>query len=427
MFKAIRLRLTAWYVAVLGLILMTTSAGLYISIRGDILKGTDNEVRQAAEFGAASYVPYLLGEIREHGALHEDEPLAATLLWTHVELISGQFVNSQGVPPDITFFPDKASIDHVKRTGEPLFTTLTTAIGTRRETIRIYTLPVYSGRRMIAVVQSAKPITPELQLLRHVAAMLATATALGLMLAGGGGLFLADRALIPIRQAFRRQREFVADASHELRTPLAIVRASAELLDKELAGSPTQTRELVDNLISETDRMNRLVGDLLTLARADSGEADIDKQPFDLVPAAEAVVRKIGLLAKEKNIAVESHLPPSVPLRADAARIEQLLFILLDNAVKYTPDGGRVRLEAAVKKDRLELKVSDTGIGIPPEEQEHIFERFYRVNKARSRAAGGTGLGLSIARWIIAAHGGSTQVASAPGKGTTFTVTIPLE
>ncbi len=247
-----------------------------------------------------------------------------------------------------------------------------------------------------------------------------------------GGLFLADRALVPIRMAFRRQREFVADASHELRTPLAILRASTEVLDRELqeaapavAASP-DIREVVDNLLSETDRMSHLVGDLLTLARADSGDLQLEIRPMDLAEVAEGVARKVGLLARNKGIELATSLPQSLPMEGDAARLEQMLLILLDNAVKYTDAGGRVDLTVETRGTRAELRVSDTGIGIPARDLPRIFERFYRVDKARTRAEGGTGLGLAIARWIIDAHRGSVHVESEPGRGTIFTILLPL-
>ncbi len=425
MFRQIRLRLTAWYVAVLALILLATGAGLYVAIYEELFNLTDSEVRQAAEFAASNYIPYLYGEFSEHGkAEDDDEPLALTILWTYIETPAAGSINSN---PNLTFFPDRASLDKARRLGRPIHTTLKRTVGGRRETVRLYTLPVYtSGGRYLGVVQAGKPITPLLEMFRQLFLTILLAMGMGLILATGGGLFLADRALVPIRQAFRRQREFVADASHELRTPMAIIRASAELLDRELAGAPGDTRELVGNVLSESDRMGRLVEDLLTLARADSGEMDLERKSFDLAQVAEGVARKVGLLAREKGVALDTHLPPALPVTGDATRLEQLLLILLDNAVKYTPAGGRVTLTANPHRDRVELAVSDTGIGIPPEDRERIFDRFYRVDKARSRAAGGTGLGLAIARWIVDAHGGAIRVDSTPGQGSTFTVSLPV-
>jgi signal transduction histidine kinase len=173
------------------------------------------------------------------------------------------------------------------------------------------------------------------------------------------------------------------------------------------------------------------MNDLLTLARADSEHASLQlvKETFDFRPHAERTLHLLGELASKKNIRMDFHSPESVIITADADKLTQLLYILLDNAIKYTPDGGEVTLSLAVepfKQQRmLTISVKDTGIGIPPESLDRIFDRFYRVDKARSRQQGGHGLGLSIAKWIVDAHGGNIHVQSEVGKGSEFIVKIP--
>lgn len=360
------------------------------------------------------------------GAEGERERLTLSIVWTYVETPDGWFNST--APAWLTAFPHRPDLKRALDTQDAFFSTITA----QGEVIRLYTLPVRQKDRVVALVQTGKPISAILGNLRQLLVILVLAGAGGLTLAAVGGLFLAGRALVPIRLAFRRQREFVADASHELRTPLAILRASAEVLDRELqaaapaAAAAPEVREVLDDLLSETDRMGRLVGDLLTLARADSGDLELDLRPLDLAEVAEGVARKVGHLARRKGVELETALPAALRMEGDAARLEQLLVILLDNAVKYTDAGGRVTLAVEPRGNRAEVRVSDTGIGIPAADLPRIFERFYRVDKARTRAEGGTGLGLSIARWIIDAHRGTVQVASEPGRGTTFTISLPL-
>jgi signal transduction histidine kinase len=182
----------------------------------------------------------------------------------------------------------------------------------------------------------------------------------------------------------------------------------------------------------ETKRMAGMVQHLLTLARMDSGALEIYRESFDLVPVLCATVRKGKNIAINKGIVIHTEIPVSSQLiYADKERITQLLHILLDNAVKYTPNGGEVSVGMSVihhkGKKLLEIIVKDTGIGIPEKELPYIFERFYRVDKARSREAGGTGLGLSIARWIVEAHRGTIQVQSQPGQGSRFIVHLPID
>jgi signal transduction histidine kinase len=244
--------------------------------------------------------------------------------------------------------------------------------------------------------------------------------------------FMSKRALIPIQEAYHRQRQFVADASHELRTPLSVIFSSVEALEMEEELTKNEfTQKLLNRLREEIKRMTKLMNDLLTLARADSEHASLQlaKETFDFRPYAERTLHLLEELASKKNIRMDFHSPESVIITADADKLTQLLYILLDNAIKYTPDGGQVTLSLRVepfKQQRmLTISVKDTGIGIPPESLDRIFDRFYRVDKARSRQQGGHGLGLSIAKWIVDAHGGNIHVQSEVGKGSEFIVKIP--
>ncbi len=291
-------------------------------------------------------------------------------------------------------------------------------------------MKIYDGDEAIGTVFVGENISAYYQRIKMLLIMMVVISLLFLVIAAFAGHFLAGRAMIPIKQAFSRQREFVADASHELRTPLSILLTSVDVVqtDDDQKLSPLSAQVLSD-MKDEIRRMTKLVTDLLTLARADAGAANIIKAKFDLAAVAEQVLRSVQPLAAAKGIELTITGAAELTVLADRERIKQLLLILVDNAVKYTPDGGRVGVSltapAAARTDVV-IAVKDTGAGIPADQRAHIFERFYRIDKARSRAEGGTGLGLAIAKWIVDAHGGSIKVASTPESGSSFIVTLPV-
>jgi signal transduction histidine kinase len=188
---------------------------------------------------------------------------------------------------------------------------------------------------------------------------------------------------------------------------------------------PEGDSELVGEIIYETDHLNRLVGDLLTLARADAGSLELNARPVDFRALVSDVHDDLSRIAEANGITSEVSLNGPVTVQGDEGRLRQLLLILLDNALKYTDPGGRVDIALARDDNRARLVVSDTGIGIPAEDLPHIFERFYRVDRAREHESGGTGLGLSIAQWIVQAHHGNIKVDSDVGRGTRFQIDIP--
>jgi signal transduction histidine kinase len=186
-------------------------------------------------------------------------------------------------------------------------------------------------------------------------------------------------------------------------------------------------RKMLLNMRQEVKRMTNLVGDLLTLARSDSNTIETKMETFDFRPLAGKALESVSPLAASKQIALEMYAPDTLTATGDSQRLSQLLYILLDNAIKYTANGGEVRLTLSKEESQLCLQVQDTGIGIKPDDQAHIFERFYRADKSRSRQMGGHGLGLSIAKWIVETHGGTIQLTSEVGKGSTFTIRIPIQ
>jgi heavy metal sensor kinase len=229
-----------------------------------------------------------------------------------------------------------------------------------------------------------------------------------------------------IETAFLRITQFTADASHELRTPISLVRTEAELALRRSRGEP-EYREALRHILLEAERTTSLIEQLLSLARADSGRETLNLQPVDLPETLRGVVEGWRQVATVRNLQFTASIEEGeLSLRGDQAALRRVVDILLDNAFKYTPSPGTVDLSLEQKGENAVITVHDTGVGIAEEEQNKIFERFYRVDKARSRALGGAGLGLAIATWIVAQHRGSITVESSMGKGSTFRIELPL-
>lgn len=223
-----------------------------------------------------------------------------------------------------------------------------------------------------------------------------------------------------LESAFERITHFTADASHELRTPLAVMRTTAEVALRN--PDPEEHREALEHILAELGHTANLVDNLLLIANADSGAEKLGKAPVDIAESVREVAAEAAVLARAKDIALETRLPPDAFwVEGDRQALRRLFLILLDNAVKYTPAGGRVEVRVSARGGNAAVSVADSGIGIAPEHLPRIFDRFYRVDRARSRREGGAGLGLAIGRWIAEAHGGSLTVASEAGRGSCFT------
>jgi heavy metal sensor kinase len=230
-----------------------------------------------------------------------------------------------------------------------------------------------------------------------------------------------------LQAAFERQRQFTSDASHELRTPLAVMRGEIELSLRRERTAPDYQRTLTSNL-EEIIRLSRLVEDLLMLARADAGKVELQREPLELRQLCAAMTEYIAPLAEQRNQTLRYEAPAAdITINADTQRIKQLLLNLLDNAIKYTGEGGAITLSLKAENNEAILTVTDTGRGIPTEDMPHVFERFFRRSaKTADRTASGSGLGLSIVKWIVDAHDGQIEAHSKLGEGTTFEVRLPL-
>ena len=243
----------------------------------------------------------------------------------------------------------------------------------------------------------------------------------------GIGYYLAGRSIKPIREMFKRQREFVADASHELRTQLTVMGIAAEGMEGDTDSSFSEfTADILKTMRTEIKRMNNLVAALLSLARNDAGAGDFKLEQVNFNALFEQTLSTLNMLAEQKGLKLELLLPQErLIIWGDRLRLEQLLTILVDNAIKYSAS-GTVTVSAQRQNRQLVIKVEDEGIGIDSEDIERIFERFYRVDKARTRAEGGFGLGLPIAKLIVEQHQGTIEVESKKTGGSCFIVKLPL-
>jgi len=322
-----------------------------------------------------------------------------------------------------------------------------------------------SGREY--VIESGGPMQPIDAVLAHLLFLLLMGMPVVVLVAVGGGLFLVSRALAPVVQiarsaeqitlhnlserlpltntgdelehlslalnrmivrlseALEQNRRFLADASHELRTPLAALRGEMESVVEQTRALP-ELSDRAGSVLEEVDRLSKIVDALFAISRLDAGEAQQAWERFDLASLTASTTEQMSLLAEDKGVSVACNVEGNVCVEGDRARIKQVVVNLLDNAIKYTPYYGSVNLNVHAREGKAVIEVADTGIGIPPEALPHIFERFFRVDNARSRGAGGAGLGLAIVKSICTAHGGRVEVESTEGRGSRFTVELPL-
>ncbi|SEJ69857.1 His Kinase A (phospho-acceptor) domain-containing protein [Propionispira arboris] len=275
---------------------------------------------------------------------------------------------------------------------------------------------VYVGKDVASVYNGLRKATLILGLL----------SLLAFIVANFAGHIMAGKAIIPLKEAYERQRQFAADASHELRTPLSVVMASVDVLGNDASIASPFLQQVIVDMRDEVKKMTKLVSDLLLVARSENQTFKLVTEKFDLIEAIHEIVRKMQPLADEKHINLFFVKQESVIIRADIQRIKQLLIILIDNALKYTPGNGvvTVKVDGEFEKNKIRIMVRDTGIGISLTDQHKVFDRFYRVDRARSRDSGGNGLGLAIARDIVNLHDGELYIESKIGEGAAFIVEL---
>ncbi len=241
-----------------------------------------------------------------------------------------------------------------------------------------------------------------------------------------GSMLISNLAIRPIQKTWQQQLDFTADASHELRTPLAVIQSNLEIvMESDDTATIAEQRKWLENIEWESHRMNELVDALLTLSRADTGSNPPIREELPLSCLANQKIDGFFALAKSKSIQIQVEISEELVLFADRSKIEQLLTIFIDNALKYMGRPGTILLKATPTNKGVKIEIRDDGIGIAPDDLSHVFERFYRADKSRSSHIMGSGLGLSIAQMIVSEHGGTIGVESTLGIGTSFTIFLP--
>jgi heavy metal sensor kinase len=462
--RSVRIRLTLWYTSLLGVTFVILGLIAYVLVSYTLHKQADSALRSVAtalaESHAAETSRYFPPEVDEiFRRFFGSPPLGPYFEWLIPEKDLGKEQGEPNAPP----FTRQARLN-----AERGLATFETFKGIEPYAVRVLTWPVVSSGRVVAVVRVGMSEAALDRTMSSFLLIMAALFPLALALAGGGGWFLAHRALRPVdrmtqaaRQigasqlharieltgandeldrlaetlnemltrleaAFTEMRQFTADASHELQTPLTILRGEMEIALRA-ERSPEEYVRVMKSALEEIERISLLVEGLLLLARSDAGVLKMDLKPLDPMALVEDVLGRLGPLARARSVALSLGSMEPMEMRGDLVHLRRLLFNLVDNAIKYTPEGGTVRVSVERRGEWAMLAVEDTGIGVAHEEQHKVFQRFYRSAEARSGAEGGSGLGLAIVKSIAEAHGGRAEVESAPGRGSTFRVYLPLE
>ncbi|HZQ06653.1 MAG TPA: HAMP domain-containing sensor histidine kinase [Anaerolineae bacterium] len=466
---SIRTRLTLWYVGLLALLLIVFGAVLYATVYFTSYQEVDRSLQQRATDIQASLTTVLSIQedpwavLRRGGLVLPTADVFATGdIYVQLSTIDGTILSrSENLGNQRLVIPQD-QLDRVKN-GQAVPSDFTV----NRTRLRAYVAPIVTRTgQVVGFIELAQSLRQVDTTLRDLATLIIIIIATGLATAAVGGWFIAGNILEPIDRVtrtaqkitrardlgrrievptkidevgrlaltfnemlsriedlFRAQQRFVADVSHELRSPLTAVRGNLDLLKRGAVDDPEERAQVIDAIDSETARMSRLVSDLLLLARQDSG-VPMARHPIELDTLLLEVYRQAQVIAKGVKVTLGEE--DQAIIVGDRDRLKQVLLNLVDNAIKYTPQGGEVTLSLVKDEEWVKIAVQDTGIGIAAENIPNLFDRFYRVDKARSRDAGGTGLGLAIAKSVVDAHNGKITVESQLGKGSTFTVWLPL-
>jgi signal transduction histidine kinase len=439
--RRVRISLALWSGGITLVVLIVLGAILYVAVeRSLVASGTAQLVTQANQLTGGRRNPP--GDPPE-GGLSFGGPNSGTLTM----VLDDQGRPVRPVPPG---FPVTESFEAAKATGDRDIrsATITTTVvsvgfadggntvvapGDVEETqvvtpVRVLTDPVrFRGQSFYLQIVGNR--TTEVRTLSILVVVLVVGGLVALIAASGVGAAYARRALVPIRrslidqrEALRRQREFAADASHELRTPLTVIRASVDDLDRHASEPVASVGSALTDIREEVDHLTAMVDDLLLLARSDSGAVALERVPVDLGDIASTAAAALSRPATERGVEVLVD-PAPAELSGDPARLRQLVTILLDNAIRHSPSGGRVLVQVRTDGPDATLIVEDEGQGIRSEDLPRVFDRFYR---AAGAPGGGTGLGLAIAAWIAERHDGRIEATNRPERGARFTVRLPM-
>ncbi len=475
----VRAQLTLWYTAIFALLLLLAGVLLYLHLRDSLAASLDSALQlraqQLASYISVQHNQIVLNDVvadlpgfgpdNDGDGPQQDSTRADVNFDALVRLLDLHGHVLHATPAFEKLPVPQASVTQ-PLLGTPWQGTITSANG---QPVRLYSRTLSDDGHVFALLQVGESLDLMQQTLAQVTTELLVAALCVLLLGALGSYWLAGRAFAPIRRlievartikegdlhqrvpvpqtadevqalaltfnemltsleaTLNRQRRFVSDASHELRTPVAVIRSKTDLALQQ-PGDEREYLAVLREINCESERLGRLIGDLLVLARGDEGKTRFEFEPVALHQIAEAVAANAEPLALERGVNLQVEIEEPVTVQGDEARLIQVIMNLLDNAIRHTNAGGSVTVCVARTQAEARLTVRDTGIGIAPEHLPHIFERFYRVDSARSfNAAGNNGLGLAIADWIVRAHHGSITAQSRPGQGSTFLVTLPLQ
>src|SRR6266404_1784647 len=467
MLDSVRVRLALWYIIILSLVLLAFSISVYALIAKTLYERLDADIRLSAESAQVTLVD-------EIAAKHAPEDSAAkavndlsTLDASAIFSASGTLLSEQPAMGDIHVTLPPIDLIPV---SEPYFSTIVAAGDQRRLMAQRIKVPSTDGQFFIVISHSFESVDQGLSRIRRI---LYLAVPGAIIFSAGGGWFLSRRSLAPVVSmserarrisaenlsqrlpvvnprdelgrlastfnellarldaSFTQQRRFMADASHELRTPLSVIRTSAEVTLERDHRSEIEYRDALKIIDEQVRRLSNIVGDMFTLARADVGRRTLNISEFYLDELVQEAARAARILGESGQVTVEVSPLDEINYRGDEGLLRQMLLNLMENAVKYTLPGGYVRINVEQSAEFYNITVADSGIGIPGKEQALIFERFYRVDKARSGVdtadRWGAGLGLSIAMWIAHAHGGSLKLSHSDETGSTFVAALPVQ
>jgi K+-sensing histidine kinase KdpD len=412
MLESLRWRLTIWFVA-LSLLLYAAGAifGIFV-LSTALTTATDDELRR------------LLPEIRPSVEIIDDQPTLKT--WS----TNAQSANLKFLPTIQLFTNQGEMLEHYGAPGvaELKGGTLHTGTGDSVTAVRSAYRPICArsanGQTQVGYLQIQVSTKHEDEVIKNFILEVLVLAPFSALILGFCGYVFSGKAVQPVENTLQMLRRFVADAGHELNTPITVIEASLQTVE-EMRRDEEDPSEVLEVIARASARMKDLAGNLMTLARMESPELVSPKVPLQVNEMVVHLVQEFQELAKQKRITLVCEPVPPLKILGHNESLSRMLSNLLNNAIRYTETGGSVTVSVAAQDDNVVFIIQDTGIGMPEDSLSHIFERFYRVDKSRSRAAGGSGLGLSIVKAIVESHKGTVKVESELGKGSRFTVAIP--
>ncbi len=431
LFQGLRVRLTLWYCGVLAVALISFGAALYFGTQHFLITPVADDAQAHAGVHENDWYS---GQLNQACPLFNQQgpfgPFPGQGFQMPEQVVcfdaNGSLLTGQDTSRLPSAFLTNTLVKTALQTGQTA-SDIVDAGGTNGQIYRYaLVVPNPSGSGNLGVLLVGEPVQAQEAALALLLKLLLGVGGVALLGAGVGGLFLSNRALAPARLSWANQQRFIADAAHELRTPLTLLRADAEVLLRGRERLEEEDAALLEDIVAESHHMSNLATNLLTLARLDTGTIHREHEVVSLAGLAREGARRVQAFAEQRGVTVQVESSGETYVIGDPVLLEQATLVLLDNAIKYNRQGGHVTVRAAEQDGQALLEVRDTGIGIAAEHLPHLGERFYRVDKARSREAGGTGLGLSIARSIAVVHGGQLLLSSVPEQGTTVTVALPL-